>query len=550
MQRSFIMNIKIVLFILILPFTLLFATPQTNWNRQNVLIDVNKKLLQKNPYLLRNFTRLQHFYNQRQNRPVWLSSKGIKGNRVLQLLYAIQKDVTLNPRSSIHRRAKILKNKLAHKHTQATIREFELELTMLYYEFLQHTIYGEIDWKAFENHLATNRVNGIDTNWVRYPLKFDVNRLMSQENITQTLKNLQPRGYHYKQLLSSLYKLYKIKWQGGWEKLPAFKTLKKGQTSLIVPRLRKRLTLSGDYKGCSEKLSSRYFDSCLQKAVKRFQKRHNTVADGVIGRGTQKLLNISVESKIHKVLLNLERIKWLPRKNAPRHIVINIPEYMLHYYEYGQEQKRLRVIVGDTKHPTPIFSDMLSYLTINPYWKLPAGIIKKEVIPEMVKNPNYLKRHRLEIHETWEENSTIIPANKINWASYLNDSSKFPYKIMQPPSPKNALGRIKFKFPNKFSVYLHDTPTKHLFKKKKRAFSHGCIRLSNPFSLLQNIAKTEPNMSVPEVNSILKSKIKMELDVTKDIPINLIYLTTWVDGNNQLFFGDDIYKYDKYQIRK
>ena len=550
MQRSFIMKIKIVLFILILPLTLLFATPQTNWNRQNVFIDVNQKVLQKNPYLLQNFTRLQHFYNQRQNRPIWLSSQGIKGNRVLQLLYAIQKDVTLNPQSSIHRRAKILKDKLAYKHTQASIREFELELTMLYYEFLQHTIYGEIDWKAFENHLATNRANGIDTNWVRYPLKFDVNRLMSQENITQTLKNLQPKGYHYKQLLSSLYKLYKIKWQGGWGRLPAFKTLKKGQTSLIIPRLRKRLTLSGDYKGCSAKRSSRYFDGCLQKAVKRFQKRHNTIADGVVGRGTQKLLNISVESKIHKVLLNLDRIKWLPRKNSPRHIVVNIPEYMLHYYEYGQEQKRLRVIVGDTKHPTPIFSDMLSYLTINPYWKLPAGIIKKEVIPEMIKNSNYLKRHRLEIHETWEENSTIIPANKINWVSYLNDSSKFPYKIMQPPSAKNALGRIKFKFPNKFSVYLHDTPTKHLFKKNRRAFSHGCIRLSNPFSLLQNIAKTEPNMSVPEVNSILKSKIKMELDVTKDIPINLVYLTTWVDGNNQLFFGDDIYKYDQYQIRK
>ena len=544
------MNFKKALFILFLSITSLFAVPNTIWNKQNISIEVNKALLQNDIHLLKNFERLKNFYEQRQNQPIWLSPQGIKGKRVMQLLSAIQRDVTLDPRSHIHREVKVIQKKLAQKHTNASITRLELELTTLYYDFLQHTIYGEIDWKVFDNYLASNQTNDINSNWVRYPHYFDVNTLMSQEDIQQTLQSVTPTGYHYKQLTSALYKLYKIKWQGGWGRLPAFKSLKKGQTSPVVSKLRKRLLRSGDYQGCSIKLSSNFYDSCLEKAVKRFQKRHNTSTDGVIGKGTQRLLNISVESKINQVLLNIDRIKWLPRNKTSRQIVVNIPEYMLHYYEYGQEQKRLRVIVGNIEHPTPIFSDTLSYLTINPYWKLPASIIKKEVVPAMVKNPNYIKKHRLEIHETWEENSTIIPSSAINWLSYLDNSVKFPYKIMQAPSSKNALGRIKFKFPNKFSVYLHDTPTKHLFKKNKRAFSHGCIRLSNPFSLLKSLAKDEPNINEEQVNTILTSKKKTEIDITKDFPINLVYLTTWVDANNQLIFGDDIYQYDKYQIRR
>lgn len=544
------MNFKRVFGICTISITVLFSVPQTNWDKQNISIIVNRGLLQGDNHLLQNFTRLQYFYQQRQNRPLWLSSRGIKGKKVTQLLYAIQKDVTLNPRSSIHSRAKRIKQQLTYKHTESSIRRFELELTTLYYDFLQHTIYGEINWKNFEAYLSSKQEQGIDNQWVRYPLKIDINRLMSQENILQTVNSLTPQGYHYKQLQNALYKLYKIKWQGGWGRLPAFKTLKKGHNSFIIPRLRKRLMLSGDYIGCSAKLYSTYYDECLQKAVKRFQTRHNVLADGVVGKGTQKLLNISVERKIQTLLLNLDRIKWLPRGEAARKIVVNIPEYMLHYYEYGQEQKRLRVIVGNPEHPTPIFSDELSYLTLNPYWKIPASIIKKEVVPSMIKNPNYLRQHGFEIHTTWEENSTIISPKSINWSSYLDETLKFPYKIMQRPSPKNALGRIKFKFPNKFSVYLHDTPTKHLFKKKRRAFSHGCIRLSNPFSLLQNIAKDEPNITPEMVNSTISSKVKREIDITNDIPINLVYLTTWVNNNNQLMFGDDIYHYDKYQLRK
>lgn len=543
------MRLQRAFFILLLSTISLLAVPNTAWDKQGMFIEVNRELLNGDAHLLNNLTRLQNFYNNRQNRPLWLTGRGIKGKRVMQLLSSIQKDVTLDPRSHINKKAKKLKKDLERKHSNASIVKLELELTTLYYDFLQHTIYGEINWRAFDAHLAENQAKGIDTNWVRYPLYFDILALMSQEDVRQTLKQVTPHGYQYKKLYAALYKLYKIKWKGGWAKLPAVKSLKKGQTSSVIAQLKQRLIVSGDYRQCSSTASSKYFDTCLEKAVKRFQKRHNSVADGVVGKGTQQLLNISVNSKINKLLLNIDRIKWLPRNVTERHIVVNIPEYMLHYYEYEQEQKKLRVIVGDTEHPTPVFSDTLSYITINPYWKLPAGIIRKEVVPAMVKNPNYIKEHGLEAHETWEENSSVVSLKGMNWSDYLSGETKFPYRLMQPPGPKNALGKIKFKFPNKFSVYLHDTPTKHLFKKKKRAFSHGCIRLHKPFTLLESLSKNEPYIGSADVKSILSSKKKKEIDLTRDIPIHLIYLTAWVDANNQLIFGDDIYQYDRYQQR-
>lgn len=540
-------RINAFLMVWVLGITLI-TLPTDAWGIGRFPIYIDRDLLQHDPQLLKHQTTLTNLYQQRDNQPLWLTDQGIKGGKVNSLLSSILRDVTLDPRGAIHRKARIIKQDLSRHHDARGLVELELQLTTLYINFLQHTILGEIDWKAFDNYLEEQEKKGVHGVWVRYPYKFDLLRLLSKENIPQTLKEITPKGYHYQALINKLYGLYKIKWRGGWGELPYFKTLKKGQSSKIVPLLRQRLTLSGDYRG--KATQSQYFDTALEKAVKRFQLRHQVLADGIVGSGTRRLLNISVTQKIHQLLLNIDRIKWIPRNDKdPRYLVVNIPEYMLHLYEYGRETKRHRVIVGDPKHPSPIFSDTLSYITLNPYWKIPDSIIRKEVIPSVLKDPNYLKKHHLEIHKTWEENSSIISPKSINWAQYLQEGSKFPYRIMQPPGKDNALGRIKFKFPNKFSVYLHDTPTRYLFKKNKRAFSHGCIRLDKPFSLLGSLAKNEPQIRASEVKRILKSRQKQELDLVHDIPINLVYLTTWVDKDNRLIFGDDIYQYDQHQKR-
>jgi murein L,D-transpeptidase YcbB/YkuD len=180
---------------------------------------------------------------------------------------------------------------------------------------------------------------------------------------------------------------------------------------------------------------------------------------------------------------------------------------------------------------------------------VPEGIVKREVVPHMLKNPNYITKQGLEAHRTWEENSSIMPLDSIIWSDYLQEDKKFPYRLMQPPGPRNALGKIKFKFPNRFSVYLHDTPTKKLFKRRHRAFSHGCIRLSQPRSLLEIISQTDENVNLIQSNQILMGKQKTQLNMANKIPIHIIYLTAGVDAKNNLIFRYDIYGYDKYQKR-
>jgi len=538
-----------ILLLLILSATLLVANQNTSTYSQDVIIDINRALSTTDKHIRKNQTMLQNFYQQRQNRALWLTENWrIKGSKVMHLLEYIKRDLTLNPHGYIRKKGQILTKNLEQRHTKEGLVSLDVQLTSLYYEFLHHTVYGEIDWNGFQTQLKNLQASGVDNNWVKYPLKFDIISLMSQEDITQTLHRITPKGYGYQKLINSLRELYVVKWKGGWNKLPPFKSIRKGNSGAIVKQLRERLKFSKDYKWCKNSTNGTKFDTCLDKAVKRFQRRHGLTADGVVGKGTQQVLNISVDTKIKKVLLNMDRIKWLPRMNSERYITVNLPEYMLHYFEYQQEKQQLRVIIGDAKHPTPIFSDKISYITLNPYWKVPEGIIKREVIPKVLKNPNYIKEQGLEVHSTWEENSSTVPLKNIDWNRYAEGKEKFPYRLMQPPGPRNALGKIKFKFPNNFSVYLHDTPSKHLFRKKRRAFSHGCVRLSKPLSLLKTISY-DPSIDLMEMNTVLAGKEKKDIILTYRIPINLVYLTAWVNKNGELTFGDDIYNYDKYQQR-
>jgi murein L,D-transpeptidase YcbB/YkuD len=222
---------------------------------------------------------------------------------------------------------------------------------------------------------------------------------------------------------------------------------------------------------------------------------------------------------------------------------------MLYYVENEKVSKKLRVIVGDKKHPTPIFNQKISYIVLNPYWKVPEGIVRREIVPNMIKNPNYLRKQGIQAHRTWNENSRIINVSNLYWEDYRSGGKKFPYRLMQPPGPRNALGKIKFKFPNRFAVYLHDTPTRHLFKKTVRAFSHGCVRLSKPEQLLETIASFNERIDLPKAKIVLKGKRKKQLNIKNKLPIHIVYLTAGMNENNESTFRNDIYRYDKFMIR-
>ena len=507
-------------------------------------------LLDTDPLSINHQPIINDFYFRYNYEPLWLTEINFKKDKINSLLNHIKSDPTLSSQGHIAKEAKLLTRILNSKLNQKSALKLELRLTALYYDFLQHTIYGEIDWNAFLDKLKKLKESTkLDAHWINYAPHFDIMNLLSQDSVSRTLQEVTPRQYRYQDLVNALPRLYRIKRAGGWKHLSNIKNLKLWKRRDSVPLLRERLKISGDYKSCEKNFTGIIFDRCLDKALRGFQNRHGLVPNGVINTSTQNALNQTVDQKIRRVLLNIDRIKWLPRESSSRYIIVNIPDFILHYIENNKERKTLKVIVGDRKHPTPIFSNKISYVVLNPYWKVPEGIVKREVVPSMIKNPNYIRKHGLEAHKTWEENSSIMPINNIVWTDYLQDENKFPYRLMQPPGPRNALGKIKFKFPNRFAVYLHDTPNKKLFNRNSRAFSHGCIRLHKPQSLLTTIAGLDDTIDLVEVQKILASKKKETLNISNKIPIHIVYLTAGVNAKNELTFRNDIYKYDTYQKR-
>ena len=347
-------------------------------------------------------------------------------------------------------------------------------------------------------------------------------------------------------MLSELRRLKNIKQNGGWQKIPNSSQLRYGKSGNIVARLITRLKSSGDYR-CSG--NNHKYDRCLKQAVKRFQRRHGLYPNGAINNYTRKKMNISVDWKIKKVLLNLDRIKRLPNQPENRYIMVNIPDFRLYYKENGKEKLSMRVIVGDKKHHTPIFSNKISYIVLNPYWIMPDSIVQKEIIPNILKNPTYLQDKGYEVRSSYSIKAPTIDTSKIDWAKVLKYGQTKKYKFMQPPGPKNALGKIKFKFPNQFAVYLHDTPTKKLFKKGLRAFSHGCIRIAQPNALLSTFAANDSAVNYNRSQQILRGKNKTQLNLSKKVPVHIVYLTAWINSDGLLHYSNDVYNYDSKQKR-
>ncbi len=544
-------------------------------NKTRIVNKIQKKLeltLTKKDFIkdIRNRKFLRIFYRQNSYLPLWFDGD-IFNIKSSTLFNEIENDITLTKDDRVYKEYVNLINYL-NSNKRDNIHT-ELYLTSLYIDFLKHLIYGNIQWKSFSLKLKRLRKKGISANWVYYKPNFSISELLLKPDIKETIKEITPKRFGYAELIEALKKLKDLQKRGGWKKLPHFKRLKLGDTGQIIIKLRERLIASGDLekKLCdadadignlfekeeendNSKLDIKIqpdatFDKCLEDAVKNFQLRHGLEADGVVGKSTRKVLNIPIEDKIDKILLNIDRVKWLPRDEDNRYIIVNIPEYMLHYIENGKEIDKIPVIVGKKRHNTPIFKGDISYIVLNPYWKVPAGIVRKEIIPHMIRDPRYLKKEGLEIHLNWYERSRKINPYNIYWEDYYHTNLKFPYRIMQAPGPKNALGKIKFKFPNRFNVYLHDTPVKRLFKKTKRAFSHGCVRVSEPIKLFKTIALVN-NINIRKSKKILKGKRKVQINLKNKIPVYIIYLTAGYNVKKaQVEFRDDIYGYDKMQKR-
>lgn len=454
-------------------------------------------------------------------------------------------------------------------------------MTELYDKYAFYLLNGSINWKAFQEKLTElEKDDEINAQWDRYEIKKNPKELLKlaieNNDLSLAFKELDFTYPNAQKLINAISDLETIIQNGDYIKLPEFKTLRIGDQSEIVKILRERLVQSKDLnKTCENVINTEnivtnsieeqateqieekesvpceeIFDEDLKNAVISFQKTHGLFADGIVGLQTQKFLNKSAKEKIEQIRLNLERMRWLPRNFGDKYILINIPEYRLRMIENNDIKLNMAVVVGERKHPTPIFSDKMSYIVLNPNWNIPESITKKEILPKLLKDPNYLASKGIDIYQGWHKDSEKVETTEVLDTLILQDIDSVPnFRFTQGPSDENPLGRMKFMFPNKHAVYLHDTPAKSLFNNARRAYSHGCIRLSKPEELLSTILDEDKTINSERVNQILSEETEKEkaIGLSKKIPVHIIYLTSFVDENGKLQFREDIYNYDKIQ---
>ncbi len=303
-------------------------------------------------------------------------------------------------------------------------------------------------------------------------------------------------------------------------------SLKPGMFDPRVPLLRTRLGLPP--------ADGLVYDDAIVEAMKAFQGKLGLDVDGVMGPATLTALNGGLPVTRADIIANMERWRWMPRDLGAFNVLVNIPEYRLTISRDGVEQYATRVVVGAVKHQTPVFSDNIRHLVVNPYWNVPSSIIRNEVAPAVLNNPAYIDNQNMDL---LFDGDTISPW-QVNWSMVRADD--FPFRVRQRPGPGNALGQIKFLFPNKHDVYLHDTPSKSLFARSARAFSHGCVRVENPMEFADALMANEPDISRASLEAMFGDSEKW-VNPTQQIPVHIAYFTVRPRADGTLQSFGDVY---------
>jgi L,D-transpeptidase YcbB len=321
-----------------------------------------------------------------------------------------------------------------------------------------------------------------------------------------------------------------------WPVIKATLPLKPGESQPAITEIRKRLLILNHV--VTDTLSEEYDDK-LSIVVQEFQKLHGLNADGNIGKLTMDAFNLTPTKRIEAIVANLERMRWMPSEIPDRRIQVNIADYALELIDKKDTVLSMRAIVGKHYRATPVFNSIMTYLVISPGWVVPPTIFSNDVLPELKKGQDYLKKKNMQIVSA---TGAPVDYNSINWATVTNRN--FPYMIRQQPGADNALGNIKFMFPNEYNVYIHDTPSRDLFDKDNRAFSSGCIRIARPMDLALYLLSDQEDWNEQRINNVISSRRETTVRFKQGIPVYITYFTAWSSGPNKFHFRTDLYNRD------
>jgi len=472
---------------------------------------------------------LDDFYHRRNNRYVWHSSRQVED--LLQLVEH-SADEGFQPRDfhageiTATTRGRVLSELPTSRRVDA-----EILLSDSLLRLIHHYRYGKLNPRYLGKH--RNHGKGAFAN----ELIDDLEQVVRAEDLEIAVEGLASRPSFYKRLQESLVRYRRIATTGGWRRVPAGRSLTPSMRDSRVPIIRERLRATGDFTGPAS--DSPFYDQALKASVVAFQKRHHLGSDGVVGPTTRKVMNVPVAMRVNQIRINLERMRWISDGLPDDFLLVNIPEQRVELFRDGQLVWSSRVIVGRRKRPTPAFRGRMEYIEINPSWTVPPTILKKDILPAMRRDPGYLKRRGLQVVT---RGGKPVSPRSVNWRKV--SSTSFPYLIRQPPGTRNALGQIKFMFPNRYSVYLHDTPSRSLFKRSERLHSSGCVRVEHPWKLAELVLTDPKRWNRARFKKVIASKQTRTVRLKEPLAIVLAYWTVEADADGKVLFWNDVYARD------
>ena len=431
---------------------------------------------------------------------------------------------------------------ISQRRQAAAYAKLDLVLTSSMVRLVRFIVQGDVDWNLVQKKLNTlEQSDDIAARWEMTPKAFpnedELISAIENDTIYEYLISLLPMEKRYRKLVK-LLKAYRV-----MDKFPKIKyykkSLKLGDSSSRVKEIKKRLQISGDYpKNVS---IDRKFDETLRRAVITYQKRYLLKVTGMVDKTMTYYLNQPAKTNIQAIITNLDKTKLYPKQFEDEYIEVNIPDFNLRYYKNHEQVMKKGIVIGRIDRPTPLFSNAIRYMVLNPTWTITDNLVKRDLIPILRENPMYLEENNIHVFRGKKE----IEVTQEMLDPYEKSEKKVPYRFVQFPGDNNALGRVKFMFPNKYDVYLHDTDNKSLLSRRYKIYSSGCMRLEKPFDLVTLLLEhVRKSYSQSQIDEIIESNEVTTIGLKQTVPIHMIYFTVY-EEDGLAYFKNDIYLYDK-----
>jgi L,D-transpeptidase YcbB len=474
-------------------------------------------------------------YNKAQIQPIWISTNG-PGEKAEILISIIKSSGSDGLAPELYQVSRI--NSLWNNRTPEELAELDTLLTLAFITYAHDVQYGRTHSKENIPDPATKPEGNLAFNALAL-----TQTALSSPDFKQFLANLLPPHKYYRYLRAALPRYQNLALTGGWFPVASGKSIHPGDQDPRIPAISKRLQTEGFLQtGTTDTLS---YDEPLVQAVTQFQLRHGLTGDGVIGKTTITAMNIPAQKKVRQIIINLERWRRETHNLGKKYVMVNIAGFTLEGILDDKVILEMPVIVGTQQHETPLFSDLIQYIELNPYWNVPVSIARDEMLADLKKNPHYLSTNHIRLFSDRTSEAKEINPLSINW-SQISPNKMSQFVLRQDPGKWNALGSIKFIFPNNFNVYMHDTPSQNYFKHSSRAFSHGCIRLGSPIKLADFLLNgADKNWPSERLNELIKTGKRTIIQLPTPLPVYITYQTVTSDQNGTVTFYTDIYNRDQ-----